>query len=505
MGKKSKSKKSGSTSRNVEGDGPPQEVQELPPWFVAVAEPLDERYLPPSAPDDDLLDWLSEPNPMGLAKHLVAEAVQLSHAAVIDYLHYIVRQEPTGMLTFLLLSEVAKRGDKLLQKTVNSIDAVTGNAALHVACYRGFPRNAEALLSFGANPRATDRRGTEPLFYAMQGTNNNIGRGTERDHLDTVQVFRRLAVEPGGGSSAPAVPFDVCHFRGPGGVKLAALPMACEGGFRGLAAWLVREARADVNERGNTPFPPLQQMREGVPSARYTPLHEACHAGSLPLVRMLLSAGADPRKRGLGRSGSLPIELAGMNLRVADCILRWEEEHGVQEEEEEEEEGAGGVVREKPPPGMVSSSDVNVQSITAMVQEFRRTGDYQPLPTYAMSMEGAPEGGMVEQAGEQRREQFFAEVAQQHRRATTEAAKLDAKLAKHPDRLKTCANKAKCPLREEPVARRGRLDLKSCSGCRAVFYCDSNCQKAHWKEHKKACKALKEAAFIAGTCPPCAE
>ena len=162
-------------------------------------------------------------------------------------------------------------------------------------------------------------------------------------------------------------------------------------------------------------------------------------------------------------------------------------------------------MREKPPPGMVSSSDVNVQSITAMVQEFRRTGDYQPLPTYAMSMEGAPEGGMVEQAGEQRREQFFAEVAQQHRRATTEAAKLDAKLAKHPDRLKTCANKAKCPLREEPVARRGRLDLKSCSGCRAVFYCDSNCQKAHWKEHKKACKALKEAAFIAGTCPPCAE
>ena len=64
MGKKSKSKKSGSTSRNVEGDGPPQEVQELPPWFVAVAEPLDERYLPPSAPDDDLLDWLSEPNPI---------------------------------------------------------------------------------------------------------------------------------------------------------------------------------------------------------------------------------------------------------------------------------------------------------------------------------------------------------------------------------------------------------------------------------------------------------
>ena len=36
----------------------------------------------------------------------------------------------------------------------------------------------------------------------------------------------------------------------------------------------------------------------------YTALHQACHAGSLPIVRLLLAAGADTRKRGV--SGWLP-------------------------------------------------------------------------------------------------------------------------------------------------------------------------------------------------------
>jgi len=29
--------------------------------------------------------------------------------------------------------------------------------------------------------------------------------------------------------------------------------------------------------------------------------------------------------------------------------------------------------------------------------------------------------------------------------------------------------------------------LRKCSGCAKTRYCDSNCQKAHWSEHKKAC------------------
>ena len=30
-------------------------------------------------------------------------------------------------------------------------------------------------------------------------------------------------------------------------------------------------------------------------------------------------------------------------------------------------------------------------------------------------------------------------------------------------------------------------DLKRCSHCQYVFYCNKACQKAHWKQHKHAC------------------
>lgn len=33
--------------------------------------------------------------------------------------------------------------------------------------------------------------------------------------------------------------------------------------------------------------------------------------------------------------------------------------------------------------------------------------------------------------------------------------------------------------------------LKNCTRCRSVRYCNSNCQKADWKEHKKRCKEAK--------------
>ena len=31
-------------------------------------------------------------------------------------------------------------------------------------------------------------------------------------------------------------------------------------------------------------------------------------------------------------------------------------------------------------------------------------------------------------------------------------------------------------------------DLKACTACKLVKYCDATCQKAHWSKHKKECK-----------------
>ena len=49
------------------------------------------------------------------------------------------------------------------------------------------------------------------------------------------------------------------------------------------------------------------------------------------------------------------------------------------------------------------------------------------------------------------------------------------------DGIEACAN----------CGRRGGSDtvkLKNCTACRLVKYCGVDCQRAHWKQHKKACK-----------------
>ena len=37
--------------------------------------------------------------------------------------------------------------------------------------------------------------------------------------------------------------------------------------------------------------------------------------------------------------------------------------------------------------------------------------------------------------------------------------------------------------------------LHACSSCRSVYYCSREHQEAHWKEHKKLCKAIRKWTF----------
>lgn len=38
--------------------------------------------------------------------------------------------------------------------------------------------------------------------------------------------------------------------------------------------------------------------------------------------------------------------------------------------------------------------------------------------------------------------------------------------------------------------------LRSCSGCKSVYYCDANCQKSDWKQHKLCCLSARDSKKI---------
>jgi hypothetical protein len=89
----------------------------------------------------------------------------------------IVRQDDVGMATGLCLQAGVP---------VDSICAVTGNTALGVACYRGFPCTAKILIAAKADMYFMSKKHCV-LWSAVQARGNDPARGTEEDFLDIVK------------------------------------------------------------------------------------------------------------------------------------------------------------------------------------------------------------------------------------------------------------------------------------------------------------------------------
>jgi len=105
-------------------------------------------------------------------------------------------------------------------------------------------------------------------------------------------------------------------------------------------------------------------------------------------------------------------------------------------------------------------------------------------------MKGDSEGEVAQRA-DARRDRLAAEVAAHNDQLATEAPQA-------PGTEAACAH---CGARPS----RGDKPFKCCSGCRAVFYCGSDCQKAAWKGgHKRVCKSRekKKAAWETETPAP---
>jgi len=52
-----------------------------------------------------------------------------------------------------------------------------------------------------------------------------------------------------------------------------------------------------------------------------------------------------------------------------------------------------------------------------------------------------------------------------------------------------------CPAHE--VRGKAETNRKQCAGCHSVYYCDAQCQKGAWKNHKLVCAILKAAGEVA--------
>jgi hypothetical protein len=166
---------------------------------------------------------------------------------------------------------------------------------------------------------------------------------------------------------------------------------------------------------------------------------------SLRLVRTLLRAGADTRHRcDLGHMPIRGCALTG-DARVAEAILAHEATKGL------------------PPVETCARNEEEadwLRRLRAAVDAFRRGETGSALPAHLVKP-------------------LLFTVAEDRSFTVTGAQAVQAATAAAP--VERCAA-AQC-------AAAGRAVLKCCGACKRVKYCSDVCQRAHWREHKEACRA----------------
>ena len=72
---------------------------------------------------------------------------KISIERLVSLLAYLVRQEPSGLCVKYFFDCLKKKHDLgTVKRIAAAIDRDSGNSALHIACYRGFPANVSILL-----------------------------------------------------------------------------------------------------------------------------------------------------------------------------------------------------------------------------------------------------------------------------------------------------------------------------------------------------------------------